>query len=142
MSADDPIRADDPGRRRNVYGATMEQAMHAGSTDARLDALGAKIDDLACGIDKRFEQADRRIEDRFEQFEKRFEDRLEQTDKRFSERLEEIDKRFSDRFEQADTRLEHVERRLEGFESRFFYLQLTLLGGFLGLIATLIAARL
>ena len=42
--------------------------MHAGSTDARLDALGVKIDDLAKSIDKRFEQVDKRfesLEDRF-----------------------------------------------------------------------------
>jgi predicted secreted Zn-dependent protease len=75
MPAHDPIHADDPGRRRNVYGATIEQAMHAGSTDARLDALGAKIDDLARAIDKRFEQVDRRfdqVDKRFENLENRF----------------------------------------------------------------------
>jgi hypothetical protein len=68
MPAHDPIHADDPGRRRNVYDATIENAMHAGSTDARLDALGEKIDDLAQSIDKRFEQVDKRfesLEDRF-----------------------------------------------------------------------------
>jgi hypothetical protein len=67
----------------------MEQAMHAGSTDARLDALGAKIDDLAGGIGKRFEQMD---------------------------------------------------RRLESLESRFTQMQLTLMGGFLAVIAALLAA--
>jgi tetrahydromethanopterin S-methyltransferase subunit G len=69
MPASDPIHADDPGRRRNVYDATIEQAMHAGSTDARLDALGAKIDDLARSIDRRFEQVDKR----FEQVDRRLE---------------------------------------------------------------------
>lgn len=44
MSANDPAHAD-PSRRRNVYDATM-QAMHAGSTDARLDAIDAKVDSL------------------------------------------------------------------------------------------------
>jgi uncharacterized protein (DUF3084 family) len=110
MPVNDPIHADDPGRRRNVYDATIEQAMHAGSTDARLDALGAKIDDLARSIDKRFEQVDKR----FEQMDKRF---------------EQIDKRF-----------EQMDRRLESLENRFTQMQLTLLGGFLGVIAVLLAA--
>jgi archaellum component FlaC len=83
MPAHDPIHADDPGRRRNVYDATIENAMHAGSTDARLDALGEKIDDLAQSIDKRFEQVDKR----FEQVDKRF----EQVDKRF----ESLEDRFA-----------------------------------------------
>ncbi len=110
MPANDPIHADDPGRRRNVYGATMEQAMHAGSTDARLDALGAKIDDLAHNIDKRFEQVDKRFE--------------------------QVDKRF----EQVDKRFERMDRRLESLENRFTQMQLTLMGGFLAVIAALLAA--
>jgi hypothetical protein len=118
MPANDPIHAEDPGRRRNVYDATIEQAMHAGSTDARLDALGAKIDDLARGIDRRFEQVEKHFDKRFEQVDRRF---------------EQIDKHFGQRFEQ-------VERRLGGLESRFFYLQLTLTGGLLGVVATLLAA--
>ena len=76
MSSHDPIRAEGPGRRRDVYDATIENAMHAGSTDARLDALGEKIDALARSIDKRFEQVDKRFEQvdrRFEQMDKRFE---------------------------------------------------------------------
>jgi len=68
MPPHDPIRAEGPGRRRNVYDATMENAMHAGSTDARLDALGEKIDDLARAVDKRFDQVDKR----FEQVDRRF----------------------------------------------------------------------
>lgn len=74
MPSHDPIRAEGPGRRRDVYDATMENAMHAGSTDARLDALGEKIDALARGIDKRFEQVDKRFENlegRFDQLQLR-----------------------------------------------------------------------
>lgn len=48
--------------------------MHAGSTDARLDALGEKIDDLGRRMDRRFEQVDRR----FEKIDERF-DRLQHT---------------------------------------------------------------
>jgi flagellar capping protein FliD len=44
------------------------QAMHAGSTDARLDALGAQIADLSRQIDKRFEQVDKRLEGLEERF--------------------------------------------------------------------------
>jgi hypothetical protein len=62
MPANNPVHADDPGRRRDVYDATIVQAMQAGATDARLDALGAKIDGLAQSMDKRFEQVDRRFE--------------------------------------------------------------------------------
>jgi hypothetical protein len=79
MSANDPAQAR-PSRHGNVYDATM-QAMHAGSTDARLDALGTKIDALSRSIDKRFEQVDKRFEQvdrRFEKFDERF-DRLQQT---------------------------------------------------------------
>jgi uncharacterized protein Yka (UPF0111/DUF47 family) len=74
MPPHDPIQVDDPGRRRNVYDATIENAVHAGSTDARLDALGEKIDALAQSIDKRFEQIDRRferLEDRFDRLQLR-----------------------------------------------------------------------
>jgi flagellar capping protein FliD len=80
MSANDPAHASSASRNRNVYDATM-QAMHAGSTDAKLDALGEKIEDLGRRMDERFEQVDKR----FEQFDKRFErledrfDRLQQT---------------------------------------------------------------
>ncbi len=76
MPAHDRIHAEDPGRRRNVYDATIEHAMQAAATDVRLDALGAKIDDLAQSIDKRFEQIDKRFEQvdkRFEQIERRLE---------------------------------------------------------------------
>jgi SMC interacting uncharacterized protein involved in chromosome segregation len=99
MPANDPIRETTSGHR-NVYDATM-QAMHAGSIEARLDALGEKVDDLGRRIDKRFEQVDKRFEQvdkRFEQVDKRF----EQVDKRF-ERLEtelrEQHREFSDRFD-------------------------------------------
>jgi hypothetical protein len=124
MPAHDPAHADDPARHRNLYDATIEHAMQAGATDARLDALGAKIDDLAASIDKRIEQVDKRIE----QIDKRF----EQVDKRF----EQVDKRI----EQVDKRFEQVERRLEALEIRFFYLQLALIGGLVGVIATLLAS--
>jgi uncharacterized protein (DUF3084 family) len=108
MPAQDPIQADEPGRRRNVYDATVEHAMQAGATDARLDALGAKIDALAESIDKRFEQIDKRFE--------------------------QVDKRF----EQVDKRYESLEDRFEGLEDRFALLQRTLLGGVIVLIAALI----
>ena len=81
--------------------------MHAGSTDARLDALGAKIDDLARNIGQRFEQVDAKI------------DGLARS----------IDKRF-----------EQVDKRLLSLESHFFHMQLTLVGGTLGVIAALLAA--
>jgi len=47
--------------------------MQAGATDARLDALGAKIDDLARGIDQRFEQVDKKIDDLSQSIDRRFE---------------------------------------------------------------------
>src|SRR5512146_3078826 len=106
MPAPDPIHADEPDRRRNVYDATIEQAMQAGATDARLDALGAKIDDLARSIDKRFEQVDTKIDDLARSIDKRF----EQVDTKIDDLARSIDKRF----EQVDKRFEQVEGRLEG----------------------------
>lgn len=85
MPANDPIR-ETASRHRNVYDATM-QAMHAGSIEARLDALGEKVDELGRRMDKRFEQVDRR----FEQVDKRFE--------RIETELREQHREFSDRFD-------------------------------------------
>lgn len=66
-----------PREQRNVYDARME-GMQAGSTNAKLDALGEKIDALSQSIDKRFEQVDQR----FMRFEERFEIRLARLDSR------------------------------------------------------------
>lgn len=106
--------------------------MQAGATDARLDALGAKIDDLARGIDQRFEQVDKKIDDFSQSIDRRF----EQVDKRFDQ----LDRHFDKRLEQVDQHLDQVDRRLQGLESRFFYLQLTLTGSLFGVIAALLAA--
>lgn len=58
MSANDPAHATPD--RGNVYDVTR-QAMHAASTDARLDAISAKIDDLSQRVDKRFEHLEERF---------------------------------------------------------------------------------
>ena len=84
------------------------EGMQTGSVNARLDALGEKIDLLSEAIDRRFEQVD--------------------------QRFEQVDKRF----EQVDRRFEQVDRRLEKLEDRYHRMQLTLLAGALGIIATLI----
>jgi DNA anti-recombination protein RmuC len=86
-----------------------------------------RLDDLAVGIDKRFDQVDRR----FEQVDKRF----EQVDKRF----EQVDQRF----EQVDRRFEQVDRRLDRIDDGIRHLSTTiilvggaLLAALLGAIAT------
>jgi gas vesicle protein len=90
-----------------------------------LDALGAKIDDLARNIGQRFEQVDAKIDGLARSIDKRF----EQVDAKIDDLARSIDKRF-----------EQVDKRLLSLESHFFHMQLTLVGGTLGVIAALLAA--
>jgi tetrahydromethanopterin S-methyltransferase subunit G len=75
------------------------KVMHGDSVEARVGALGVKVNELEHRMTECFEQVDKH----FEQVDKRF----EQVDKRF----EQVDKRF----EQVDKRFEVVEGELREF---------------------------
>jgi uncharacterized ParB-like nuclease family protein len=115
MPANDPAQPIPPTRRRNVYDATM-QAMHEGTTDARLDALGEKIDALGSRMDEKIDDLAKRLDGK----------------------IDDLGHRMDDRFEQVDMRFEQVDKRLEVVEERSFRLFLAVLGSYAVIIAALL----
>lgn len=88
------------------------KVMHGDSVEARVGALGVKVDEL----EHRMTECFKHVDERFEQVDKRF----EQVDKRFGQmdrRFEQMDRRFDKRLEtlEADLR-EHGRDTKKGLE--------------------------
>lgn len=109
------------GRRRNDYDAKM-QGMEAGSTNARLDALDAKVD----GFGEQQRQLRQEMKVGFDRVDKRF------------EKLEGRFGGLEGRFEKLENRFEGLEDRFGRLEGRFDRLQMTILAGTLGILAAVI----
>jgi hypothetical protein len=123
------------------------KVMHGDSVEARVGALGVKVDELEHRMTDCFKHVDERFEavdQRFEQVDKRFEQvdkRFEQVDKRF----EQVDKRFEnlegdlkELCRETKKGFERLDDKLAGINRSFFLVIGTLTAGYIAGFAALI----